>query len=379
MAELGFIIPLNLNDYLSFSGKPPGDRTNWCTAHPSTLMGQPFYTNDNLRLSGSSLGPTSAKVGDTVRIQVGVQGVNVGTDGATVEDQILHVQAWICYPNTVAGRAGPLVASMKTGPTPAKDLTASPQKIFGTGEVLDYQNPVQPPGPVYAQFTLDNPWKPQQADIIPPNVHAHCCIMATCQGLADVNNPTGPVPVGLFVPGTDLSQIDICSEPHEAQRNISILPITHGMIRRGTLLGDFGFLSGGVAGEERARVVVEVMPLAQPDRINPVILGVLQAGPWSGLPLRAARSGPRRLVLHKNPHLFEGWLATIISDAEEFIEDPDGRRVTLALPPNGLQPMLLQMELDESEAPGTVHVFDIVQTDPSGRRGGIRVGAVVVP
>jgi len=26
-----------------------------------------------------------------------------------------------------------------------------------------------------------------------------------------------------------------------------------------------------------------------------------------------------------------------------------------------------------------VHVFDVVQTDTSGRRGGIRVGAVVVP
>jgi hypothetical protein len=57
---------------------------------------------------------------------------------------------------------------------------------------------------------------------------------------------SGGVEVGLFFPGTNLSQIDTCSEPHEGQTNITILPIKSGM--RGLLLGDFGFLSGGVAG-----------------------------------------------------------------------------------------------------------------------------------
>jgi len=84
MAELGFIIPLNLNDYLSFIGKPQGDRTNWCSAPPPEIK-QPWWTNENIQLSGSSLGPTSAKVGDTVSIQVGVQGV-LEPDGTTVED-----------------------------------------------------------------------------------------------------------------------------------------------------------------------------------------------------------------------------------------------------------------------------------------------------
>jgi len=106
----------------------------------------------------------------------------------------MHVQAWVCYPSTVAGRAGPLVASMKSGPTPAKDLTGSPAPIFGSSQVGDYQSP----GPSYTQFTLDHPWSPQQADIIPPNTDAHCCILATCQGIADVNDGGG-ASVGLFV------------------------------------------------------------------------------------------------------------------------------------------------------------------------------------
>jgi len=373
MAEIGFIIPLNLNDYLA-----QGQRSNWCGT-------QTWWTNENIQLSGSSLGPTSAKVGDVVSIQVGVQGV---TDrGATKEGNILHVQAWVCYPNTVPGLAGPLVPSMMTGPTPAKDLTGSPASIFGSTQVGDYRSP----GPAYKQFTLDNPWSPKQGDIIPPNTEAHCCILATCQGVADVNNEGG-VQVGLFVPGSNLSPIDVCSDPHEGQTNITILPISgHGRRQGRLLLSDFAFLSGTANRAERTQALVEVTPLAQQNGIDPAVLRVLNAGPWSGLPLRPATSAPRGLGLRKNHHGFEASLAKIICEAEEFIEDlieivegrpygdRRGRRIKLTLPPRGLQPLLMQIEFDAGETPGTVHVFDVVQTDTSGRRGGIRVGAVVVP
>jgi hypothetical protein len=302
MAETGFIIPLNLNDYLG-----SGQRNNWCGT-------QTWWTNENIQLSGSSLGPTSARVGDTVSIQVGVQGVT--DQGITEEGKILHVQAWVCYPNTVPGRAGPLVSSMMVGPTPTKDLTGSPVPIFGSGQVSDYQSP----GPSYTQFTLDNPWSPQSGDIIPPNTDAHCCILATCQGLADVNNEGG-VQVGLFVPGTNLSPIDICSDPHEGQTNITILPLSGHHRRGGLLLGDFAFLSGSANPEQRAQVVLEVTPLAQPNGIDPAVLRVLKAGPWKGLPLRPATSNPRGLGLRKNGHKCEGLLAKIICEAEEFFED----------------------------------------------------------
>lgn len=167
------------------------------------------------------------------------------------------------------GRAGPLVSSMMVGPTPTKDLTGSPVPIFGSGQVSDYQSR----GPSYTQFTLDNAWSPLSGDIIPPNTDAHCCILATCQGLADVNNEGG-VQVGLFVPGTNLSPIDICSDPHEEQTNITILPLSGHHRRGGLLLGDFAFLSGSANPEQRAQVVVEVTPLAQPNGIDPAVLRV---------------------------------------------------------------------------------------------------------
>lgn len=186
--------------------------------------------------------------------------------------------------------------------------------------------------------------------------------------------------------------LNICTDAHQGQRNITVLPVGVGM-RGGKSagLGDFGFLAGGVLGREQERVVVEITLVAQPNGIDPVVKRVLEAGPWNGLPLRPATSRPRGFGLRKNPHRCEGWLAKIICDAEEFVEEliakvegrPDvekrGRRIALKLPPKGIQPMLFQMELNESDQPGSVHVFDIVQTDQSGRRGGIRVGVVVVP
>jgi hypothetical protein len=126
--------------------------------------------------------------------------------------------------------------------------------------------------------------------------------------------------------------------------------------------------------------------------VDPAVLRVLKAGPWSNLPLLPATSAPLGLGLRKNRHSCEGWLARIVCEAEELIEDlievvegrPDedgrrGRRIKLSFPPHGLQSLLMQTELDASEPPGTVHVFDIVQTEASGRRGGIRVATVAVP
>lgn len=51
----GFMIPLNYSDW-----ETNGDRTNWC----STKV---WWTNENIKLVGSSLGPTEVKVGEPVR------------------------------------------------------------------------------------------------------------------------------------------------------------------------------------------------------------------------------------------------------------------------------------------------------------------------
>jgi hypothetical protein len=380
MADLGFIIPLDINDYLN-----QGQRVNWC--------GGTWWTNQNLQLSGTVSG-TTAKVGDDVTIQVGIQGVT--NQGFTEEAQVQHVQAWVCYPNTMPGRADAslIVFSMQPahgGQPPSLDLTGSPQVIFGSAQVFDYQNPADG---TYHQFSLAPVWTPSDQDILPPNTTAHVCIVGTSQGIADVNGAADPV--GLFVPNNnDLSGIDICTDPHQGQTNITIVPISGGQIKPGGGLHEFGFLSGAAVRDRRAQVTVEIRPVRQGNEVDPAVLKVLRSGPYAKLAFRPAAAPPRTLRLRRSTHECKGWLARIVCEAEEILEDAveaveglvgwghdddrHGRRLKLTLPPKGLQPLVLQTDLDTSEAPGSVHVFDIVQTDADGRRGGIRVGAVIVP
>jgi hypothetical protein len=79
-------------------------------------------------------------------------------------------------------------------------------------------------------------------------------------------------------------------------------------------------------------------------------------------------------------------LAKIIHEAEEIIEEVlglethpfgGGHQLHLSLPPQGVQPLRVTVELDSAEPPGTVHSLNITQTDAGGARGGIRVGIVV--
>ncbi len=80
------------------------------------------------------------------------------------------------------------------------------------------------------------------------------------------------------------------------------------------------------------------------------------------------------------------WLCKIVHEAEEIVEgllglatNPfgGGHQLHLTLPPQGLQPLSVTVELDPTEEPGTVHAIEITQADANGARGGIRAGIVV--
>ena len=92
MSRVGFIISLdNLLDN--------GARVNWCSA-------QPFWTNQSMQLSGTSVDNATARVGDSVTVQVEVRGL-FWTDEQgqtfTEENSVNSIQAWACYPNTLPG------------------------------------------------------------------------------------------------------------------------------------------------------------------------------------------------------------------------------------------------------------------------------------
>ncbi len=75
MTDPGFMIPLNANDYFNF---PEGGQRNVCSAaNEQTYTQAPWWTNENIQLTGS-VDAVTARVGDTVVIQVGSPGLDYG-------------------------------------------------------------------------------------------------------------------------------------------------------------------------------------------------------------------------------------------------------------------------------------------------------------
>jgi len=147
-------------------------------------------------------------------------------------------------------------------------------------------------------------------------------------------------------------------------------------------------LSGAPEGRTPLRTTVAVTAIDQGSQVDPVVLKALSSGPYAGLSLKPASSPPKSLRLARHDLKPRGWLAEIIHEAEEIVEEllglemqpfGGGHRLHLSLPAKGLQPLSMAVELDPSESAGTVHAIDITQTDPNGARGGMRVGVVVTP
>jgi hypothetical protein len=390
MSRVGFIISLdNVWDN--------GNRTNWCNSLNPISKGN-FWTNQSIQLSGTSVDNATARVGDNVTIQVEVRGLfwtNSEGQVGTVENQVTNIQAWACYPNTIPNNPGlfnanSIVSSMNPmNPSRSTPPTLPNPTHFSSGASDD------PPPASTGFLNLTPVWQPTSEDVVPPNHQdGHICIVATCAGIADVNGDA--VPIGTLIANDDLTKIDICNNAQQGQRNIAVLPVHLGMFPRGSLTEQFGFLSGVADPGRQARVVLDIVPLHQLGVVDPAVLSVLQSGPYRHLTFKPAQSPPKGVSLQKNPHQCHGWLAKIICEAEEIVEDViedverllglsgigvgKGTRLRLTLPPNGLQPLVFNAELDPSETPGNVHVFDIIQTDQAtGERGGYRIAVVAVP
>jgi hypothetical protein len=377
----GFMIPLNLRDFLF--PQDSGQRNICTAANQQTYTKAPWWTCENIQLP-QTVDAVTARVGDSVVIEVGIQGL-VGAGGETAAALIQHVQAWVCYPNTVAGggNATLVVPSMQnnkfasfTNPNPNAPL------VFGSGNTFDYQSSTDGA----FQWISLTAWTPTEEDFLEQaDQGGHCCVIANAAGLSDYEEETNDgESVGVNI--TDSSQlhsdINICTKLWQGQRNIAIVPTPKGGKRR---LG-FAFLSGAPGRTERSRTTVSVTAIDQGGEVDPILHKVLASGPYAGLSLKAASSAPLSLRLAKHDYKSNNWLCKIIHEAEAIVEESlglathpfgGGHQMHLNLPPQGLQPLGVTIELDPTEPPGTVHAIEIIQIDADGSRGGIRAGIVV--
>lgn len=385
MSDPGFMIPLNLNDFLfPFDN---GGRDICSAANQQTYTKAPWWTCENIQLTAGGTATPNAVVGTSYVIQVGIEGLPA-QGGNDTPAAIQNVEAWVCYPNTVTGGASATLVV----PSMQNSMFASFSNTTNTAPVVfydpnDYQDPKEGG---FAWIDL-SPWTPTEEDFLEQSAEGgHCCIIANVAGqasLEDVEDPNSGEPVGVVI--TDNSQLstdfDICHSLYQAQRNIVIVPAPQGgQIRRPGL----AFLSGAPEQRTPLRTTIAVSAINQGGQVDPVLLKALSSGPYAGLPLKPASSPPRSLRLARHDHKPHGWLAKIVHEAEEIVEEllglekhpfGGGHQLHLSLPPQGLQPLRMAIELDPSEPPGTVHAIEITQTNANGARGGIRAGIVVIP
>ena len=372
----GFMIPLNELDFQTVLNS---STRNICSASTEQLLQANWWTCENIRMTGTVLYVT-AQVGDNVTIQVGIQALPTLEPG---EQVVLSVQAWVCYPNTVAGGAAEslVVPSMQNNQFASYDWSTSGQPLSDAPTVYNNMNYQQAGGFLWQSLST---WVPTPADFMDQGTEGgHCCIIANASGLFDVNGTRG-TPIGQQLTANSELQanIDVCTDLYQGQRNILIAAAAPGQGSKRS--GRFSFLSGAPAQRTPLRTTVAVTAVKQGDKIDPLLLPVLKSGPYAGLSLKPATLPPRSLRLARHDCRWNDWLCKIIHEAQEIIEEilgldfnpfGGGHQLHLALPAQGLQPLGVEIELAPDEPPGTVHSIEITQTDANGARGGIRGGS----
>jgi len=374
----GFMIPVNELDFQTvlFSST-----RNICDTSNENTLGARWWTCENIQLTGT-VSAVTARVGDTVTIQVGIQALPTEI---SFEQLILSVQAWVCYPNTVAGGADAMlvVPSMQNNQFASYDWSASGTPLSDAPAV--FNNPNYQQGNGFQWLSL-SPWTPTPEDFIDQGEHGgHCCIIANASGLFDFNGTNGtPVGQQIILNSELQTDIAVCTDLYQGQRNIVIVPARSGP--GGRIVPRFGFLSGAPRQKRSSKATIAVTAINQGSHVDPLLLKVLNSGPYAGLPLKPASSPPRSLRLARHECGWNGWLSKIIHEAEEIVEEllgletspfGGGHQLHLSLPAQGLQPLRVEVELDPTEPPGIVHSIEITQTDATGARGGIRAGIVV--
>src|SRR5271166_3185680 len=175
MTDLGFMIPLNLRDF-EFP-LDSGTRDICSLANQNTYTKAPWWTCENIQLTTGGTVVTSAVVGTSYVIQVGLEGLP-SQGGATTPAFVQNVEAWVCYPNSVPGGASAtlVVPSMQNNLfANFSNTTETAPLVFYDSNVTDYQNPKEG-GFVWVNLT---PWTPTEEDFLEQSaLGGHCCIIA---------------------------------------------------------------------------------------------------------------------------------------------------------------------------------------------------------
>jgi hypothetical protein len=215
----------------------------------------------------------------------------------------------------------------------------------------------------------------------------HACIFASCSGSwpATRSDPPGAVTDdGSLISWNNAAFKNFCNDVHHAQRNVVVKRL------KGQMIAKIAFLSGSCSSEDmEARVRVREVPFSMeehrdlqemirsaglpheslaPAEFPAASISIAELTPDAGRVSTAGRS----LIFS-----FLAFFRAILGLPPA--EPVEGRKVESArFKPMELRPFALSIQPDPEDRAGTVRLFDIVQSNNDGTRGGLRVVTVQV-
>lgn len=308
------------------------------------LCAPDYWVNTNIEVSTfPSMAP-----GITVGSQAAIQ-VNVNNNSASDTVTPIALQWVACALNTASGlTAAGIMPSLKpNGRSLALGQPLPPHS--GTFATASW---IPPASDFQYFFGSSSPWVWEDLQ----HTKLHVCVFANVYG-TDSNG----APDGTSIPDwTAMGAIsgNFCADPHHGQLNTVLQKVSGQMPRV-----HVPFFAGAAGKELESPAQISVLERRLNDRIERSVLAQIAREELDGVWPRPATQAAK--------------LAGIIpvarkEDREQYYRTPKAV-VDVKLRGHEIHPHVLTLELDKHEPAGTVHVFDVVQTNGDGKRGGFRL------
>lgn len=302
--------------------------------------------------------------------------------------QLNLVEATVCALNTIHGfNTDSILPS----------LAVSPNKLSFEGPDLITSST--------QDYTL-GPWTPTQEDgdylaglrgavfdKTIDGIDLHVCVFAVCTG-QQLNGTSD----GTF-PNWGVVGDKFCTDRHHGQLNTTLHRTQNKLTATVAFFAGLGpgrgGGGGGGGGGGNAKVFLREQvfdPQAHQGLVEMIRLAGLVDLPIQPAPVPARVAGIARF--RSVGERIEQKAEEILDEAREVLEhlrghwadeddegDPGTPRnvVTLQLAPGELKPLLLKVAFDKDDPLGAVHVFDVVQLNQDGTRGGFRLATINTP
>lgn len=341
--------------------------------------------------TGIAVSPSVFKVGIPSEISL-----IIANTGQFQTALVNNAQAVVCALNTSHDfNPNLILPSLKT--LNPLNLINSAKDKSGAGQIAPGGRSNPPGDPSGGPFIIVGRFTPTDADLaflasVPgaafegTNRDLHCCVLANCVGSAPPSDDTTLITEGAIVDwatALGLGSMGFCSDTHHAQFNTTLART----LNNNSLTVKFFAGVGPQKREDGPTKVFLREQVFEPQADQGLVEMIRRAG-LDGLPIQPA------LVPARVAGIARFKAEGIVEEAREALEhlrghwaDEDDESdsgtprnvLRLQLAPGEVQPLLVKVAFDRDDPLGAVHVFDVIQLNEDGTRGGFRLATIHTP